>query len=403
MIVITRTEQIWIKPHINLSCLCHLSKNLYNESNYKVRQEFFKNRKWIRYNKLYHSLKTSNNYKQLPAQTAQQVLKILDRNWKAFFSAIKVWKDDKLKFVGKPNLPNYKSKNGQFMLVFTNQQVKLKNKTLKFPEKIGLEVKTRLSDTTNIREVRIIPKGIGYIVEIVYQKEIGAKPLNRDNIIAIDLGIRNLITIVNNNGLKPFIIKGGIVKSINQYYNKEQARIQSVFDRLGIKTEKPVQKLTIKRNRKMSDNFHTTSQKIIKYCVRYDIGTVVIGYNPDWKQNCRLSKRNTQNFVTIPYYKLIKQLEYKAEEQGITVIKQEESYSSKCSFLDNEPIKRHKKYLSKRITCGLFKSNTGIIINADVNGAYNIMKKAFLNVIEADRIEVAGLHPSRWRLVTATS
>jgi putative transposase len=264
-------------------------------------------------------------------------------------------------------------------------------------------LQTRLPDKTNIREVRIIPKGIGYMVEIVYQKEINPKPLNKDSITAIDLGVRNLITMVNNNGLKPFVIKGGVVKSINQYYNKEKARIQSVYDRQEIKTGKAMQKLTIKRNRKIHDYFHKISQKIIQYCVFHDIGTVVIGYNPDWKQNCHLGKRNSQNFVTIPYHRLVNQLGYKAEEKGITVIKQEESYSSKCSFLDNEPIKHHKKYLGRRITRGLFKSTTGTIINADVNGAYNILKKAFLNAVEADRIEDVGLHPSRWRLVTATS
>ena len=164
-----------------------------------------------------------------------------------------------------------------------------------------------------------------------------------------------------------------------------------------------MQKLTNKRNKKMYDYFHKTSRKFIDYCVLNDIGTVVIGYNPEWKQNCRIGKRNTQNFVTIPYYKLVQQMKYKAEEQGIEVIEQEESHSSKCSFLDNESIEHHDKYLGKRISRGLFKSKKGTIINADVNGAYNILKKAILNVVESDRIEDVGLHPSRWRLVTVTS
>jgi putative transposase len=281
--------------------------------------------------------------------------------------------------------------------------VKLKDSLLLFPTKVGFELKTRLPDKTNIREVRIIPKGVGYVVEIVYRKKIHPKPLNKNNIIAIDLGVRNLITTVNNNGLKPFVIKGGVVKSINQYYNKGRARIQSTYDHQGIKTGKTMQKLTNKRNTKLNDYFHKTSRKIIEYCIINDIGTVIIGYNPDWKQNCHLGKKNTQNFVTIPYYKLIQQLDYKAEEQGITVIKQEESYSSKCSFLDDEPIKHHDKYLGRRITRGLFKSHTGTVINADVNGAYNILKKALLNAVDADRIEDVGLHPARWRLASATS
>jgi IS605 OrfB family transposase len=398
-----RTEQAWVNPHRSLSWLCHLSKNLYNESNYLIRQELFKNNKWIRYNALYHKIKTSKNYQQIPAQTAQQVLKILDRNWKAFFSTIKEWKNDKSKFNGKPSPPGYKPKNGEFLLVFTNQQVKLKDKILFFPNKVRFELKTRLPDKTDIREVRIIPKGIGYVVEIVYLKIIHPKPLNKDKVIAIDFGVRNLITTVNNNGLKPFVIKGGVVKSINQYYNKERARIQSIYNHHGIKTGKTIHKLIHKRNKRIFDYFHKISRRFIDYCVLNVIGTIVIGYNPKWKQNCQLGKKNTQNFVTIPYYKLIYQLTYKAEEQGITVIKQEESHTSKCSFLDNEPIEHHNEYLGRRITRGLFKSQKGIIINADVNGAYNILKKAFLNAFDADRIEAVGLHPIRWRLAAVTS
>jgi len=302
-----RTVQIWIKTHKTLSWLCHLSKNLYNESNYHIRQEFFKTDKRIRYNALYHSLKTSKNYQELPAQTAQQVLRILDRNWTSFFNAFKEWEKDKSKFKAEPRIPKYKSKNGESLLVFTNQQVKLVDNNVIFPKKVGINVNTRLSDITDIREARIIPKGVGYVVEIVYQKKISPKVLNKDKIIAIDLGVRNLITTVNNNGLKPFIIKGGVVKSINQYYNKERARIQSVYDRQGLKTGKNMHKLTNKRNKKIKDFFHKTSRKIIDYCELNDIGRVVIGYNPDWKQSCQLGKRNNQNFVTIPFYKLIQQ------------------------------------------------------------------------------------------------
>ena len=357
----------------------------------------------MRYNALYHRIKTSQNYQQLPAQTAQQVLIVLERNWKGFFRAIKSWKKDKTKFKGRPKPPRYKPKNGEFLLIFTNQQVKRKGTFLIFPKKVGLKVITRLSEEIKIREVRIIPKGIGYMLEIVYNKRIKPKSLNKDNIISIDLGVRNLITTVNNNGLEPFIIKGGIVKSINQYYNKERARIQSIYDLQGIKTGKNIQKLTHKRNKIINDFFHKNSKKIIDYCVINDIGTVVIGYNPEWKQNCRIGKKNTQNFVTIPYYKLVQQLEYKAEEQGIKFIKQEESHSSKCSFLNNEPIKHHHTYLGKWISRGLFMSKNGIIINADVNGAYNILRKALPKAFDADGIEAVGLQPIRWRLTAVTS
>jgi transposase len=188
-------------------------------------------------------LKTSENYQQLPAQTAQQVLKLLDRSWTSFFRAIKVWRDDNTKFNARPNPPRYKPKNREFILVFTNQQVKLKDRSLKFPRKVGMEIETRLLDTTDIREVRIIPKGVGYMLEIVYNKKISHKALNKDNIIAVDLGVRNLVTVVNNNGLKPFVIKGGVVKSLNQHYNKNRAKLQSTYDRQGRKTGKTLQKI----------------------------------------------------------------------------------------------------------------------------------------------------------------
>lgn len=354
MIIVTRTEQIWVKTSKNLSGLFHLSKNLYNEGNYIIRQKFFKNGNWIHYNSLYHLIKSSENYQKLPSQSAQQILKILNRNWLSFFRAVKAWRKDKNKFLGRPKLPNYKSKNGEFIIIFTNQQVKLKEKTLKFPRKVRFEVKTRLPESTDIREVRVIPKGVGYILEVVYNKNIKLKFLTKDKVLAIDLGVRNLITAVNNNGLKLFVIKGGVTKSINQYYNKERARIQSTYNLQDIKSGKTMKKLINKRNRKINDYFHKSSREIIDYCVINDIGTLVIGYNQKWKQRCRIGKRNTQNFITIPYFKLVQKIEYKAEEQGITIIKQEESHSSKCSFLENETITHQDHYIGKRICRGLF-------------------------------------------------
>jgi len=209
--------------------------------------------------------------------------------------------------------------------------------------------------------------------------------------------------MVNNIGEEPIAIKGGVVKSINHYYNKERARLQSIYAGQQIKIGKRMRKLADKRNKKIDSYFHEVSRFVINWCEKNDIDTIVIGRNKYWKHQINLGKKVNQNFVTIPFYKLIQQLEYKAEEQGLTVIKQEESHSSKCSFLDNEPIEHHNKYLGRRITRGLFKSHKGTIINADVNGAYNILKKAFLNAVEADRIEAVGLHPTRWRLAAVTS
>jgi len=398
---VIRTERIWIKPSETLDKMSHVAKNLYNETNYIVRYEFTKNGKWIRYNTLDKLLKQSENYKALPAQTAQHILKVLDQNWQAFFKAMKEWKAHPDKFHGRPKPPKYKAKNGNFMLIFTNQQVKLENGILKFPKKIGLEVKTRLEDGTNIREVRIVPKGTGYWVEIVYEKEIEPQKLNGDNIAGIDIGTRNIVTMVGNIGNQPIVVKGGVLRSINQYYNKKKAQLQAIYDRQGLEhTPKRMMKLCEKRNNKIQDYMHKLSKWIVEYCKSNNIGTLVVGYNENWKQGVEMGKKNNQTFVQIPYTTLIDQLQYKCEEAGINMILQNESHTSLCSFLDNEPIEHHEQYMGKRISRGLYRSAKGIIINADVNGAYNIVKKAIPKAFaraNADGIEGVGLHPTRLR------
>ena len=392
--VVKRTEQIWLKPDKTLSWFCHHSKNLYNEANYLIKQTLEAQRQWFRYQALYHRLKTSPNYRAIPAKSAQQTLKLVDHSWKAFFGALKEWKQHPEKFKEKPKPPGYKKKNGEYVLVFTNQQVRIQGNRLKFPKIVSLEVKTRLLENTNLREARIIPKGVGYVLEIVYANEVTIEPMNQHRIASIDLGVRNLVTMVNNIGKKPIVIKGGVAKSINQFYNKERARLQQIYAHQGIKTGIKLKKLASKRNRKLHDLFHKVSRFIVEWCVKHDVGTLVIGYNVDWKQNAYMKQKNNQNFVLIPFKKLIQQIEYKAEEKGIHVILQEESHTSKCSFLEQEPIKHHKTYLGRRKSRGLFQSAKGILINADVNGAYNILIKAIPKAL-ADRIEGVWLHPER--------
>jgi len=402
---VKRTEQIWMRQGENISSLCHLSKNLYNEGNYLIRQEFFKTGRWIRYYELDGELKESENYKSLPAPTAQQILRLLDKSWKSFFEAKDAYEEDPSKFKAKPRPPKYKKKNGEHILVLTNQQCKIREDgTIKFPKLLGLDgrIKTRLDKETNLREVRVIPQGVGYVIEVVYEKEVLEEPknVNEGRIAGIDLGVRNLATVGNNIGEKPIVVKGGICKSINQFYNKEMGELQRIYESQKIrgKTGKKSKKLSDRRNRKVKDHMHKVSRFIVDYCVKNDIGTIVIGHNEDWKQNSGMGKRNNQNFVQIPFSVLIKQIKYKAEEKGIKVISQEESHTSKCSFLDNETVEHHDKYLGERFKRGLFRSAKGKIINADVNGAYNIIKKAiskaFINV-QADRIEGVGLHPLR--------
>ncbi len=184
------------------------------------------------------------------------------------------------------------------------------------------------------------------------------------------------------------------MKSVNQFYNKRIAELKSIKDKQGIKFEiKRLKRITAKRNNKINDIFHKISRKVINYCIENNFGTMIIGYNRAWKQKVNIGKVNNQKFVQIPFFKLINQIKYKSELFGIDIIIDRESFTSKCSFLDKEPIKRHKKYAGNRLKRGLFKSKKGILINADVNAGYNIIKKVVPNAISADGIEGVGLHP----------
>lgn len=388
-----RTEQILLNPDDILSEMCHISKNLWNEANYIIRQEFFGSGKWVRYNTLAGTLKVSENYRSLPSATAQQVLRILDRSWKSFFKAIKEWSRNPGKFLSRPKIPGYREKDGEFVLPFTNQQVIIEEGYVKLSRKLPLVVKTRLEDDTDVREARIVPEGTGYVLEIVYMKKSKPRKLDPDRVVGIDLGLRNIVTMVNNIGEKSIAIKGGAVKSINQYYNKRRAELRSIYDRQGIRTGMAERKLTEKRNWKIRDAMHKISRYIIKWCMDHNIGTIVIGHNDNWKQEAELGKRNNQNFVSIPYYLLTHDIQYKGEETGMAVKFNEESYTSRCSFLDCEPIERRDAYAGRRIRRGLFRSAKGIIINADVNAGLNIVRKAIPNAFKADGIEGVEPHP----------
>ncbi|MFX1356669.1 MAG: RNA-guided endonuclease InsQ/TnpB family protein [Promethearchaeota archaeon] len=387
------TEIIQINHLRELSNVCHLAKNLYNIANWYIRQDFFNLNNLLSYYDLNFILKDKYAYQNLPSQTAQQILKIIIRNWRSYFNALREYKRDSNKFKKKPNIPRYKRKNGEFVTIFTNQQCRIIQGYLYFPKRVNIHpIKTRI--TEKLKEVRLIPLGVKYKVEIVYEKEEKDFGLKKDRILSIDLGLNNLITAVNNNGCRPFIIKGGMIKSINQYYNKRIAYFRSIENKKGnYKDTKRIQKLHITRNNKLMTLFHRVSKNVIDYCIQKNIGTIVIGYNFGWKQNVKIGKKNNQKFVQLPFLKLMKQIEYKAKLKGIQIKRIEESYTSKCSFLDNEPIGRHERYAGKRIFRGLYKTSNGTLINADVNGAYNIMRKAFPNAISVDGIEAFGLMP----------
>ena len=407
MIVQLVEKHIVKKNHSYYDMFCeftHQSKNLYNHANYLVRKEFLETGKWLRDYQLDKLLRQDfdyPDYANMPeAQSAQQTLHLLDANWKSFFKSIKDWSKNKDKYSGKPKLPKYKPKDGQMVLVLTNQQVKQTGNKLRFPKSFGgFTVTPRcltLPNFEKLNQVRIVPCNQVFCVEIVYSVFVD-DTVFQDNgrVMSIDLGLDNLATIVTNTGLQPILVNGKGLKSHNQYYNKKMAHYQRIAKQMNGKNyTNRLHQLTRKRNFKIDDALHKISRFIVNLALENDITTIVIGNNKNWKQSISLGKQTNQSFVTIPHRKLIEKIVYKAQLQGIRVICTEESYTSGTSFLDDEAPVKEFYDKKRRIHRGLFRSNQGMFINADVNAGYQIMKKVFPNVF-ADGIEGVVLHPVR--------
>ena len=288
-------------------------------------------------------------------------------------------------YTTKCNIPRYKDKNGFNVLIYEGSDFnkkQIEQGILKVP-KSKIVIKTK---QTNIKQVRIIPRGNHLVVEVLYEVEEHALLEDNGRYAAIDLGIDNLCS-VSSNCCNSFIINGKPVKSINQYYNKKKAKLQRRLKKCQNRNKsKRLQKLTEKRNRKLKDYFHKASRYIVNQLVSNQINTLVIGYNKGWKQEVNIGRRNNQKFVGIPFMMLRDMLSYKCKLVGINVIVTEESYTSKCSFIDNEEIKKKEVYDGKRTKRGLYKSKDGRLINADINGSYNIMRKGFKKASLDDKI-----------------
>ena len=371
---------------------CYQVKNVYNEANYIIRQEFINNKKWIHYYELDKIMRNYKSYYELGSQPSQMILRLLDKNWKSFFEGIKDWSKKKGDgYFGKPSLPNYKKLNGRSNLMLTNNLFKIRNGEIYFswkPLNRFSGIKTSVKERTF--QIRFVPTGGCYYMEIVYETSILPKQEIK-NIAGIDLGVNNFATISNNIGVQPIIINGKTIKSMNQYYNKTISKIKKETD---MSWNNRMQNLTDKRREKIDYFMHKASKVVVDYCLAYGIDTIVIGKNDGWKQKVNMGKRNNQNFVYIPYEKFIMKLKYKCENVGINFFETEESYTSGTSFLDNElPVARNYNK-KRRISRGLFQSNDGTIINADLNGSYQIIRKVFPNAFEQwDR--GCGLHPIR--------
>src|SRR4028118_1423896 len=366
--------------------LAFKSKNLYNAANYAIRQSFVYGWSYITYNEMNRLMKSHQAYKALPAKVSQQILMILDKNWKSFFEAVKAYKTDASKFTGRPKRPLYKDKvKGRNILVYTIQAISSKQlkKGIVTLSGTHLSIKTKV-DPAQICQVRVVPKCDSYVIEVIYDEP--ESTVSEDKFVAsIDLGLNNLVALTSNQpGFTPLLINGRPLKSINQFYNKRKARLQSQLK--GSRNNSPrIQRLTRWIHQKIDNYLHHTSRLIVDLLIAQQIGTLVIGKNAQWKTEIALGKPTNQNFVSIPHARLIEMLEYKARLVGIKVIVQEESYTSRSNFLGLDPIPVYGKtekepmFTGKRIKRGLYKTSTGQLINSDINGSYNILRKAIPN------------------------
>lgn len=388
---ILRANPLWNE----LDSLCFKSKNLYNYANYIMRQSFINKQGIIKYGDLTYQLKHSEPFKDLGSNSSQHVLKMLCRDWKSFMELLKMYNKNPNSLLGRPKLPHYKNKNGRHICILTNWQSQIKDGYLFFAFKPLKPFNNKIKTKTKGKhmQTRIIPKGVCYILEIVYEIEVPDIKEESKNISSIDLGINNFVTLSNNIGAKSIIINGKGIKSYNKYWNKQVAKYRALAKiNNALDWSKTLERLYNQRYNKMEYWMHKISKEVINYCIALNIDTLVVGLNKEWKQESKMNNIVNQTFIQIPYDNLINKLKYKCENVGIKFIITEESYTSGTSFLDNElPIKENYNK-SRRVKRGLFKSNNGMLINADLNGSYQIMKKVFPNAFTNGIVGV-DLHP----------
>lgn len=372
--------------------LCRIAKNLTNQAIYNVRQHYMQEKLFLRYEANYHELKNSENYKLLNSNMAQQTLKNVDQMFKSFFALIKLAKQGKYNFK-HIRMPKYLPKNGYSNLVIAQFRIKKDNILTipysntfkkKYESKIQIKI-PKILENKKIKEIQIIPKFNARFFEIQYTYEIQEEDikLNTSNALAIDLGVNNLCTCVTNTG-KSFIIDGRKLKAINQFFNKQNAKLQSIKDKQNIKRQTKQQYLiSRKRKNRVDDYINKTCRYIINYCLTNDIGTLVVGYNQSFQNKTNLGKRNNQIFTQLPFGKIREKLEQLCKRYNINYILQEESYTSKASFFDNDDLPIYNMdnpqtydFSGVRVKRGLYQTKNNYLFNADCNGALNILRKS---------------------------
>lgn len=375
--------KFYIRHNDELDKLFRTSNNLYNQALYLFRLRLDADGTWTWYNDMDKLIKGVTNldgecnYKLLKSQCSQQILRVLDKNMKSYCKSIKDWKKHLEKYKGMPQIPHYRKRGGMFNLYYTNQSCSIKDGRIKFAKDLFVDIpqwNKYGSRLAKFNQVRLIPNDCNIKVEIVYDYKVQHADVDKSKCAAIDLGLDNLATMVTDDGC--VIFSGKYLKSYNQYFNKTLSHLQSIKDQQGMKrSTRRIIRMYNKRDRYFEDAFHKVSCQIVDMLVEKKIGRLVVGYNAGWKQKSDMGKRNNQKFVQMPFARLVSCLQYKCEMVGIDFVKHEESYTSKCDALALEPICKHEQYLGRRTKRGLFLSSTGKLINADHNGALNIMRK----------------------------
>ena len=409
-----------IKDYQILTDMCYASKNVYNAALYNIRQHYFQQQEYLRYEANYHMMVGTEVYDYL-GNVSQQTMKAVDNAFKAFFTLLKQAKQGSYTTYAV-KIPHYLPKNGMYKIEFNSPRDQKKNIANgfyqipmsrflknKYP---GTKIKIPVPDyikNKHIRQIHVIPKLNGKYFEAVFlfDDEVkNTRALDKTKALGIDLGVDNFATCATSDG-DSFIIDGRRIKSINQWYNKENARLSSIKDRQKINKRSTNRQahLSAKRERRIQDFVYKASKHIVEYCIHHNIGNIVVGYNDGFQDNPNLGKVNNQQFAMLPYGKLKSRLEYLCKLAGINYSKQEESYTSKASFFDQDEIPvwnpdnpTQGKFTGKRIHRGLYKRSNGQKLNADVNGALNILRKS--NVVDLSVLYSRGVvnTPLRIRL-----
>ena len=375
-----RTRIHYIVPSQELINEARLSNNLYNQTLYILRQAFINEEKLpskfdlvkiLRHKE--YECEEYNNFGKMVSCNAEAIIHLAAQNFKAFLMALKSFKKNKSNFTGIPKIPGYNKKEQEFMVIIRDKQCAIKEGMMRFPKKLNLD-KIYVGDI-DIAHIRIFPGKKKYKVEVVYKVETLPKR-KKGNIAGVDLGLDNLATVaINKRGIRPLLINGRPLKSMNLYFNNKRDKIQSELKKCNDRyMSHKLETLYRKRNNRFNTYMHKASKEIIDYCLEHNVKQIIIGHNKLQKQESKL-----KNFVAIPTFRLIELIKYKAEYQGIEVIETEESYTSITSYLDKEEPIKDNANKKRRIHRGLFKSNKNKIINADVNSAYQIMKKVIGN------------------------